>query len=112
MLYRSGVPLVVGTDTGNRYVFPGYDVHRELELLSRAGLSPSAALAAATRGAAEMVGATGDFGTLEPGKRAEIVVLDADPLRDIRNTRRIVAVIAQGRIVDRATLVRGDERSN
>jgi imidazolonepropionase-like amidohydrolase len=104
-MYREhGVPLVVGTDTGNPYVFPGYNVHRELELLVRAGLTPGEALAAATRVAAEMIGAEEDFGTIEPGKRADLLVLGANPLDDIRNTRSLEVVISEGEVIDREVL--------
>jgi len=104
LLHARGVPLVVGTDTGNAYVFPGYSVHRELELLVRAGLTPMEALEAATRGAAEMIGAEEEFGIIQPGRRADLLILGANPLDDIRNTRSLEAVIVEGRVVDRAAL--------
>ena len=105
MLHERGISIALGTDTGNAYVFPGYSVHRELELLVRAGLSPMEALEAATRHAAEMIGAEDDFGTIEPGKRADLLVLGADPLQDIRNTRSIEIVISEGRMIDREALL-------
>lgn len=104
MLHRHGVRLVLGTDTGNPYVFPGYSVHRELELLVRAGLTPAEALEAATRRAAEMIGAGSEFGTLERGKRADLLILGANPLDDIRNTSSIEFVVGEGRVVDRMAL--------
>ncbi|MGI9628745.1 MAG: amidohydrolase family protein [Longimicrobiales bacterium] len=104
MLHDSGVRLAVGTDTGNPYVFPGYSVHRELEFLVEAGLSPMEALVAGTQGAAEMIGAEADFGTIEAGKRADLLILGADPLEQIRNTRSLETVISEGRVVDREGL--------
>lgn len=104
MLHERGVPLVLGTDTGGPFVFPGYSVHRELELLVRAGLTPMEALEAATNRAAEMLDIADEFGAIEPGKRADLVVLGANPLEDIRNTRTLEAVVAEGRLVDRASL--------
>ena len=105
MLHARGVPIVVGTDTGNPYVHPGYSVHRELELLVQAGLTPMQAIEAGTRRAAEMLRQQDEFGTLAVGKRADLLVLDADPLADIRNTRRIAAVIVDGKLVDRGSLL-------
>lgn len=79
-------------------------MHYELELLVEAGLTPMEALIAATRRAAEMIGADEVFGTVTPGKRADLLILGADPLADIRNTRTLEVVIRGGEIVDRATL--------
>jgi len=104
MLHDRGVPLALGTDTGNPYVFPGYSVHRELELLVRAGLTPMEAIEGATRNAAEMIGVIEDSGTIEPGKRADLLILEANPLDDIRNTRSLETVICEGRIVNRKAL--------
>ena len=105
MLHDQGVLVVLGTDTGNPYVFPGYSVHQELELLVRAGLTPMEALEAATRCAAKMIGSSDEFGTVEPGKRADLLILKANPLDDIRNTRSLELVISEGRIVDRSALL-------
>ena len=104
MLNSHGVPIVLGTDTGNIFTFQGYSVHDELEFLVKAGLTPSEALAAATKNAAEMLNADDEFGTIEPGKRADILILGANPLNDIRNTRSLEIVIAEGRLVDREAL--------
>ena len=81
-------------------------VHMELEELVAGGLSPAAALRAATSDAARIIGVERDLGTLERGKLADIVLLDANPLDDIRNTRRISAVIQAGRVVDRDSIRR------
>jgi imidazolonepropionase-like amidohydrolase/Tol biopolymer transport system component len=99
-LARAGVRLGVGTDV---WQAPSA-AHLELEQLVAAGLSPLDALGAATAGAARILGAERDLGTIEQGKLADLVILDADPTADIRNTRRIWAVMQNGRIVDRAGL--------
>jgi imidazolonepropionase-like amidohydrolase len=99
MLHRTGVPIVLGTDTGNPFVFPGYSVHKELELLVAAGLPPASALQAGTIRVAEMLGRAEEFGTLEEGKRADILILGADPLVDVRNSRSIEVVVLRGRVV-------------
>ncbi|MFI9502963.1 amidohydrolase family protein [Nocardia sp. NPDC052566] len=104
----AGVGIVAGTDAGNPFVFPGYSLHEELELLVRAGLSPLRALQAATRDAARCVGLEHVSGTVEVGKQADLVVLDANPLDAIGNTRRIHAVITRGRYLspqDRARIL-------
>lgn len=106
MMHDHGVPIVLGTDTGNPYVFPGYSVHRELELLVRSGLAPMEALKAATIHAAEMIGAEDEFGTIEPAKRADLLILGANPLQDITNTRSLEIVIHQGQVLDREKLIR------
>jgi imidazolonepropionase-like amidohydrolase len=79
-------------------------MHFELELLVEAGLSPMEALVSATRRAAELIGKEDEFGTLEPGKRADLLVLGSDPLRDIRNTRTLELVIRSGEVIDRARI--------
>lgn len=94
--HAAGVRLALGTDAGMPAVFHGLAVHRELELLVRAGLSPSEALTAATAVAAQKVGAAVRLGTIEVGKEADLVLLRADPLADIRNTRSIELVVKRG----------------
>jgi imidazolonepropionase-like amidohydrolase len=98
-LQQAGVHIAFGTDSGaNPVRIPGWAEHRELELLVKAGLSPMEALVAATRGSAAMLGLK-DRGTLEKGKRADLLVLAADPLQDIRNTRKLVSIFHGGREV-------------
>jgi imidazolonepropionase-like amidohydrolase len=94
-LVDAGVPFALGTDAGPPGRFPGYFEHWELELMVAAGLTPAQAIDAATRRAAIFLGAE-DLGTLEPTKWADFVVLDADPLTDIRNSRKIRAVYISG----------------
>jgi imidazolonepropionase-like amidohydrolase len=93
-LYQAGVPLTVGTDAANPWMY-----HRELELLAGAGIPNAEVLKMATRNGAIALRRTSEFGTVEPGKRADLVVLDADPIADIRNTRRIGWVVLDGRMV-------------
>ncbi len=94
---RAGVPIMAGTDTGTPYAFPGFGLHDELAELVAAGFTPMRALQAATREPARYLGL--NAGTVRPGNAADLVVLDADPLRDIRNTRRIHAVVVGGRLI-------------
>jgi imidazolonepropionase-like amidohydrolase len=98
------VPLLAGTDAPMPEVYPGASLHDELALLVAAGLSPREALRAATLGAAEFLGIAADAGSIAVGKRADLVLLGADPLRDIGNTRRIEAVVLRGRLLRRADL--------
>ena len=99
-MHARGVPIVLGTDTGNPYIFAGYQVHRELELLVEAGLEPMEALVAATSRAAEFLGQEAVFGTVEVGKRADLLILDRNPAEDIRNTRALIMVLRAGVVVD------------
>ncbi|WP_327007463.1 amidohydrolase family protein [Dactylosporangium sp. NBC_01737] len=96
-LHRAGVPLLAGTDTGTSYVYPGFSLHDELELLVRAGVPAMRALQAATRDAARFLGL--GSGTVRREAPADLVVLDADPLADIRNTRHIHAVVVRGELI-------------
>jgi imidazolonepropionase-like amidohydrolase len=100
--HRAGVRILVGTD----YIAAGVDVHRELEQLIAAGLSPSAALHAATLAPAEYFGLDTQYGSVTVGKTADLLLLEANPLDDIRNTRRIAAVVFNGDLYDRAALDR------
>ena len=97
----AGVPILVGTDAGSVMVFPGFSVHDELELLvNDARLTPREALWGATLGPARFFGMEREVGTIEAGQLADLVLLDADPLADIRNTRRIAAVVLRGELFD------------
>ncbi|MBA3891960.1 MAG: amidohydrolase family protein, partial [Gemmatimonadaceae bacterium] len=100
----AGVAILAGTDAACEGGLPGFSLHDELALLVQAGLSPLQALQAATLNSARYVGATDAMGTVAPGELADLVLLDADPLVDIRNTRRIHAVVLNGRLLDRAAL--------
>lgn len=97
---RAGVRVLAGTDT----IIGGFKIHDELEHLVRAGLTPAEALRAATLDAAEAAGRQQEAGAIEPGKRADLVLLRANPLENIANTRSIEAVLFGGRHYDRTLL--------
>jgi hypothetical protein len=97
-LVQAGGNVVTGTDAPA--VLPGISLHRDMELLVIAGLSPMQALQAATKVGAAYLGKEKELGTIEPGKLADLVVIDGDPLKDITHTRRIDAVIKDGEVVD------------
>ena len=99
-MYRAGVGILTGTDAPLRNSPPGFGLHEELTLLAQGGLTPFEVLRAATIEPARYLRMLDSAGTVEPGKLADLVLLDANPLRDIRNTRRIAAVIANGRLID------------
>jgi hypothetical protein len=102
--YRAGVRVMVGTDANDSFIFPGSSVHDELDHLIEAGLTPAQALDAATRSGAEYLGHTNDFGSVQAGRVADLVLLDANPLSDSRNVRRINAVLLNGKYLSRAAL--------
>lgn len=102
---RSGVPLLAGTDTGDEGVEPGEALHDELQLLVEAGVSPLQALQTATINSAAWFGEDKQRGLLKTGYRADLLLLAANPLDDIRNTRRIHMVIQRGRVVAGAKTV-------
>ncbi len=102
----SGVTLLAGTDTGDPYVLPGFALHDELALLVDAGLTPLQALQTATLNPARFLGIGVDYGSVAVGKAANLVLLGANPLIDIGNTRKIAAVVLNGRLVDRKELDR------
>jgi imidazolonepropionase-like amidohydrolase len=102
-LHDAGAGLLVGTDAANPYVFYGSSVHEELALFVEAGLTPYEALLAATRAPAEFL-ADPSFGTVETGKRADLVLLTANPLEDIAATRAIAGVVLHGRWLPRTEL--------
>ena len=103
-MFRAGVPMLAGTDTMNPYCFPGFSLHDELALLVESGVTPLGALQMATRNPAIFMNATDRYGSIASGKIADLVLLDADPLQDIRNTTKIRAVFLAGRLFDRAGL--------
>jgi imidazolonepropionase-like amidohydrolase len=101
---RAGVLILAGTDTGNPFCFPGFSLHDELALLVNAGLTPTESLRTATLNPAKFFGREQTLGTVEQGKLADLVLLEANPLEDIRNTQKIAAVIMNGRFYDRKAL--------
>lgn len=100
MLEQSGVPIIAGTDTPAPWVLPGAGLVHELEMLVQSGLSPMSALQAATGRAADVLRKSADVGSIRVGRAADLVMLGADPLKDIRNVRRVEAVYQGGREVD------------
>ncbi len=104
-LHRAGVPFLAGTDTPpGVFVFPGFSLHQELQLFVRAGFTPLEALKTATLNPAIYLGLEKQLGTVEPGKFADLVLLDANPIEDIRNTQKIAGVILRGRYLSRTDL--------
>ena len=96
---------MAGTDTApGVYIMPGFSLHDELANFVEAGFTPMESLQTATSNPAKFLGMEGSFGSIEPGKIADLVLLSANPLDDIRNTQKITAVLAGGRLFDRATL--------
>lgn len=95
-LVRAGIPVAAGSDAGNIGTFHGPALHRQLELMEEAGLTRAEVLAAATVGSAQAVGREAELGAVEVGKLADLLVLDASPLEDLRNTSRILAVVKNG----------------
>lgn len=101
---RAGVGLLAGTDMASPFLVSGFSLHQELELLVAAGLSPAEALRTGTLNPARYLNATDSLGTAGRGKLADLVLLSANPLEDIRNTQRIQAVVLNGRYLDRRAL--------
>lgn len=103
-MQRAGVEILAGTDTLNPFCFPGFSLHDELGLLVQSGMTPMEALQAATLNPARFMGRQDDLGTVARGKIADLVLLDANPLDDIGNTRKISAVVFNGKLFPRASL--------
>ncbi len=103
-LHAARVPMLAGTDTPMPLVYPGFSLHNELELLVESGLTPAEALRAATIGPAEFLGLSDKSGSIAVGKRADLILLDDNPLLQISNTQRIRAVVLDGRLFQRADL--------
>jgi imidazolonepropionase-like amidohydrolase len=103
-VHEAGIPVVMGTDAGNTFTLHGTSVNQEMESMQAAGLSPMDVLVASTRNGARAMGRGADFGTLERGKLADLVVLTADPTADIANVRRIEAVMRGGQLHERRAL--------
>lgn len=106
MMQSAGVGLLAGTDCSvyNPFTFPGYALHQEFELLARCGLSPMEVLQTSTRNAARFLGELDQHGTVEERKVANLVLLTANPLDDIRNTRKIDSVVLRGKLLARGDL--------
>lgn len=103
-MHRLGVPIMAGTDAPNLIARPGVSLHTELELLVSAGFTPFEALQTATIKPAEYLGLRNELGTIDVGMIADLVLLDADPTNDIRNTRSIAAVVLRGNLIGKPGL--------
>jgi imidazolonepropionase-like amidohydrolase len=104
-MHRAGVAFLAGTDTPpGVYIFPGISLHEELQRFVAAGFTPMEALQTATLNPAKFLGREGELGTVEKGKVADLVLLDANPLDDIRNTQKIAGVVANGHYFSRSDL--------
>ena len=103
-MHDQDVPIGAGTDTPIAYALPGYSLHSELAMLVRAGLSPLEALRSATVRPAQFFGLEEEMGTVDAGKRADLVLLSANPLDDIEHTRQIEAVVSKGRLLTKEDL--------
>jgi len=102
--HDAGVRIVAGTDAGDTYVFPGFAIHEELAELVRAGLTPTDALRSATIDAARFSGKAREYGSIEAGKVADMILLNANPLTDIRSTQKIAGLFFNGQYLHRAAL--------
>ena len=105
-LHAAGAGLLLGSDAPQIYNVPGFSTHRELESLVAAGLTPYQALETGTRNIARYFGTERETGTVEPGKRADLILLEADPLADVRNTTRRAGVMVRGRWLSQAEIER------
>jgi imidazolonepropionase-like amidohydrolase len=103
-MHRAGVKMLAASDAVVWYVFPGFSLHDELALFVKAGLTPMEALQTATRNPAIYLGLLDMVGTVEQGKKADLVLLEANPLENISNTKRINAVVVNGRLIPRVSL--------
>jgi hypothetical protein len=99
-LHEAGVPVALGTDASTPFNFPGYGAHVEMMLMSRAGLSNADILRIATGNGAALLGIDDQVGTIAPGRIANLLVLQRNPLTDIRHTRSLDRVVLEGRILD------------
>ena len=109
-LHEAGITIAAGSDAGNIGTLHGPALHRELERMAETGLAPLAILKAASQGSARAIGRGSDLGTLEPGKRADLLVLDADPQSDIRHVRRIHRVVRGGVILNPEYIAKASSR--
>jgi len=100
MMYDNGVQILSGTDIPNFGLIPGASLHHELELLAEAGIKPSELIEIATNNGARALGIDDRVGTIQPEKQADMIILSSNPLEDISNTKKIEAVIVDGKVAD------------
>jgi imidazolonepropionase-like amidohydrolase len=103
-MHKAGIKFMAGTDVSNAYCFPGFSLHDELALFVEAGLTPFEALKTATLNPAKFMGMTDSLGTIQKDHNADLVLLDANPLENIHNTKRIYGVIVNGKYLSRKVL--------
>lgn len=101
-LHNKGGRLLLGTDSNNPYIIPGFSIHRELELLVDAGLSPYEALKTGSYNAAKFLGNFDNKGTIEVGKKTDIVLLNKNPLKNIKNTKSVEGVLIDGKWLNKS----------
>lgn len=106
-LHDAGAPIALGSDSPQFFNVPGFSVHREMEMMVAAGLSPYEVLVTGTRNPAVYFGASGEFGTVQPGRRADLILLEANPLEDVANVRRRAGVMVRGRWLPAAEIDAG-----
>lgn len=106
-LHDEGAGLLLGSDAPQIFNVPGFSLHRELDYLVRAGLTPYQALSTGTREVARFLGTPADFGTVEPGRRADLILVEGDPLKDVANVRRRTGVMVGGRWLAKAEIEAG-----
>jgi hypothetical protein len=106
-LHKGGVKIVMGTDAPQQFSVPGFSLHREMQWMRKAGLTPYEILKTGTVNAGEYFAKQDSFGTVEPGRRADLVLLEANPLEDVANVARISGVMVRGRWYSRADLDEG-----
>jgi Amidohydrolase family len=111
-VWDAGIPVVMGTDAGNIGTLHGPSVFREMQIMTQAGLTPLQVLRSATANGAKAMGLESDLGTLAPGKLADLVILDADPLADVTNLSKIHRVIKDGKVFAPEELMASLKRGN
>ncbi|HYH95704.1 amidohydrolase family protein [Hyalangium sp.] len=103
-LHAAGAPLLVGSDSPQLFMVPGFALHQEMEAMAAAGLPPLTVLQAATRNAAAYFGESDQWGSVAPGQRADLLLLNANPLQDVKLTRALVGVLVRGQWLPRSEL--------
>jgi len=98
-LYKGGVRILLGTDSPQIFSVPGFSIHREMKSYVAAGMTPYEVIASGTRVVAEYVSASREFGTIAPGRRADLLLIQANPLEDVGNVARRAGVMVRGRFI-------------